>query len=45
MWQEHGSSIMAWLKQAHIGVKGTIKDQTGRPIPGALMKVIKIIAS
>ena len=39
IWNENRASILSLLQQAHKGVKGTVKDQVGRSISGAIMKV------
>ena len=43
IWEENRLAVMALLKQAHKGVKGSVKDQNGRPVSGAVIKVKQII--
>merc|ERR1712039_754782 len=38
-WEDNRKSLLAFLGEAHRGVKGFVKDETFTPIEGASMKV------
>lgn len=38
-WQNNAQSFLRFLRSAHMGIKGTVKDTSGRPISGKTSKV------
>lgn len=38
-WRENKKSLLAYLHEAHRGVKGVVRDQQGQPIPGASVRI------
>jgi len=42
-WEDNKASLLNYLKQVHIGVKGLVTDaETGQPIPGAIVWVANV---
>ncbi|KAF4077661.1 hypothetical protein AMELA_G00210550 [Ameiurus melas] len=39
LWAEHRTALFAMLLEVHKGLSGLVKDQDGRPVPDAVIKV------
>uniref|UniRef100_A0A8D8VKY4 Carboxypeptidase D n=2 Tax=Cacopsylla melanoneura TaxID=428564 RepID=A0A8D8VKY4_9HEMI len=38
-WKDNKESLLAFIEQSHIGIKGLVTDTNGKPIPGANISV------
>ena len=40
IWNENRDSLIDFIKQVHLGIRGFVKDSQGNPLPGAIIKLV-----